>query len=102
MGASENKQPAQMEYMEDWDSFGNADAGIAPCRESIYDDSNGNGGGGVIVGTQDQSGNGNPMVRICLNGHPVISRTSFSIIIRVTQKPHWIRFMSVAVFVALH
>ena len=50
MGASENKQPAQMEYMEDWDSFGNADAGIAPCRESIYDDSNGGGGGGVIVG----------------------------------------------------
>lgn len=41
----------------------------------------------------------NPLVEISLNGHPIIFRTSFSIIIRVTQKPHWIRFMSTAVSV---
>lgn len=43
-----------------------------------------------------------PVVKLSLNGHPIISRTFFSIMIRVTHKPHWIRFMSVAVFVALH
>lgn len=46
-----------MEYMEDWEIFGNADAGIAPCRESIYDDSNGGGGNGCPI---DSYGNGKP------------------------------------------
>lgn len=60
MEASGNEPPVQMEYMEDWDSFGNADAGIAPCRESIYDDSSTAGGGGSNGCPIDCCGNGKP------------------------------------------
>lgn len=55
MGTPRNEQPVQLEDMENLGSFNDADAGIAPCKYTIYDD---NVGGGI--GAKDDHGNGKP------------------------------------------
>ena len=56
MGTSRNEQPIQMENLG---SSNNTDAGISPCRDTIYDTSDGGVGGGIGAG--DSYGNGAPV-----------------------------------------